>query len=206
MNASVSTLFAQGRPSYSSEYEQTVLGHLKTMRSSQGANMHNVPVEDGRLLRLLARSVNAQRVLEIGTSNGYSAIWLGLGMAETGGGLTTIEIDETRYRMAVENFRNVNMDDIIHAVHGDALKVMQTLEGPYDMVFVDVPQIAKEIYPLILPKLKPGGIILSHAVCFESRFIQDFVDWLSAHRELDTIILPLTRAGISLSYKKKPGL
>lgn len=75
--------------------ERKVLEVLRTIEQKQGPMM-NVPTVDGRMLRLLAETIGAKNVVEIGTSNGVSAIWLGLALRKTGGKLVTHEIDAER--------------------------------------------------------------------------------------------------------------
>lgn len=200
---SVISLQGQSVPLYNDATEKSVLEHLAYMREVQSSGMHNVPIEDGKLLRMIVRMRTPEKVLEIGTANGYSALWIALGLAETGGQLTTIEIDEAKHSAAVRNFQAAHMETIIHPILGDALEVVPSLDERYDMVFIDVPQIARQIFEDILPKVNPGGIILCHAVRMQAQYIRDFTDWLLDHPELETLILPLTRPGISLSYKKK---
>ncbi len=86
----------QSRPLPKDDSERKILDVLNHLRSTQSRGMMNVPVEDGRLLRLLAESIGAKTVVEIGTSNGYSGIWLCLALRNTGGKLITHEIDPGR--------------------------------------------------------------------------------------------------------------
>src|SRR5206468_6518272 len=79
-----------------------------------------VSEEDGRFLRVMVASRGAKRALEIGAADGYSAIWIGLGLRQTGGRLTTIEYDPARARSAAENIRRAGLGDIVTVVPGDA--------------------------------------------------------------------------------------
>src|SRR5262245_1306671 len=81
-----------------------------------------VSEEDGRFLRVMVASSGATRALEIGGANGYSAIWIGLGLRQTGGHLTTIEYDPARAKTAAENVRRAGLSDIVSVVPGDAFK------------------------------------------------------------------------------------
>jgi predicted O-methyltransferase YrrM len=163
--------------------------------------MGNVPMVDGRFLRAMVLANGSRRVLEVGTSNGYSGIWLGLGLKETGGKLTTIEIDENRHRLAEENFGEVGMDGIIEAVLGDAFEVIPGLDRGFDLTFIDLGRgaLTRRAFDMVLPKMKPNGIILCHAVAFRSGDMGSFVDYIENNPRLETFIIPLSRAGISLS-------
>ena len=81
-----------------------------------------VSEEDGRFLRVLVGATNARQVLEIGAASGYSAIWIGLGLRQTGGKLTTIEFDPVRAKEAAANVQRAGLSDIVRVVHGDAFK------------------------------------------------------------------------------------
>ena len=96
-----------------------------------------VSEEDGRLLRLLAASNHATHALEIGGANGYSAIWIGLGLQQTGGTLTTIEFDPARAKTAADNIRRAGLSRVVTVVPGDAFQQIPKLSGEFDFVFLD---------------------------------------------------------------------
>ncbi len=83
----------------------------------------NVDNESANFLNLLIKMSNAKNALEIGTSNGYSAIWLAQALKETGGKLTTIEFWDNRLNVAVENFKKARVDDIIEPKLGQAVMI-----------------------------------------------------------------------------------
>jgi predicted O-methyltransferase YrrM len=91
-----------------------------------------VSEEDGRFLRLMAVSSRATRALEIGAASGYSAIWIGLGLRQTRGQLTTIEYDPARARAAAENIRRAGLAETVTVVSGDAFKEIPKLTGSFD--------------------------------------------------------------------------
>ncbi len=99
--------------------------------------MWNAPRQNAILLRMLVEMVNAKNALEVGTSNGYSAIWIGLGLKSAGGHLTTLEIDPERVKMARENIKKAGLRKTITVVEGDALNTIKELDGPFDFVFID---------------------------------------------------------------------
>src|SRR5918993_1523417 len=86
-----------------------------------------VSEEDGRFLRVLVASTRAKQVLEIGAASGYSAIWMGLGLRQTGGRLVTIEYDAVRAREAADNVRRAGLQDVVTVVAGDAFKEVPKL-------------------------------------------------------------------------------
>ena len=102
--------------------EKKILDSLDEITRTQG-RMMNVPVQDGRLLRLMAETIGAKTVVEIGTSNGISAIWLCAALRKTGGKLITHEIDERRAALARKNFAKAGVADVVTVVEGDAAMV-----------------------------------------------------------------------------------
>lgn len=97
----------------------------------------NVPASDGQLLYDLITKNNYKSVLEIGTSTGHSGIWIAWALSKTGGKLITIEIDEGRYRTAIENFKMAGLSDYVDARITDAHSLVKELDGPFDFVFSD---------------------------------------------------------------------
>ncbi len=104
---------------------------------SQGVNYWNVRYEDGQALHHLVLKNGFKRLLEVGTSTGHSAIWLGWAAAKTGGRLTTIEIDPTRHAEALRNFKLAGVDAYIDARLANAHDLVKQLPGPWDLVFQD---------------------------------------------------------------------
>jgi predicted O-methyltransferase YrrM len=105
--------------------------------------------EVGQFLGLLIRLIQAKRVLEFGTSLGYSAIWLGEALRSTGGRLISIEREEELYRQAQKNLAAAGLSEVVELVLGDARTVVETLEGPFDLIFQDSD---KRLYPVLLEK------------------------------------------------------
>ena len=97
----------------------------------------NVPREDGKLLRSLVEQTNRRAALEVGSANGYSAIWIGLGLEKTGGCLVTIEIDKRKASLCREHVKKAGLETVVECVTGDALEVMPKLNGQFDFLFVD---------------------------------------------------------------------
>jgi predicted O-methyltransferase YrrM len=124
--------------------------------------------EVGQFLGLLIRLIQAKRVLEFGTSLGYSAIWLGEALRTTGGRLISIEREEELYRQAQKNLAAAGLSDIVELVLGDARTVVETLEGPFDLIFQDSD---KRLYPVLLEKCieltRDYGLIVADDALFK---------------------------------------
>jgi predicted O-methyltransferase YrrM len=161
-----------------------------------------VSEEDGRFLRIMIATSGAKRVLEIGGAYGYSAIWMGLGLRETGGRLTTIEFDPARAKVAAANVRTAGLTDIVTVMPGDAFKEIPTLGGTFDFVFVDAwkPDY-KRFLDLVLPRLVPHGLFLAHNVVNKQNEMRDFLAAIKNDPRLWTAIVAPSGEGISVSYK-----
>jgi predicted O-methyltransferase YrrM len=185
-----------------SQTEKGILGVLDEMDRNQRRGNMNVPVEDGRLLRLLAEAVGAKHIVEIGTSNGYSGIWQSLALKTTGGKLTTFEIDPGRAAMARENFKKAGVEDVIMLIEGDAHEKVAQVEGPIDILFLDADKEGYIDYlNKLLPKVRPGGLIIGHNIN-PGQADPAFVEAITTNPDLETLILNHT-GGISVTLKKR---
>jgi len=110
----------EGTPLPKSDAERRILSVLDDLDRNQRPGNMNVPAEDGRLLRLLAESITAKHVVEIGTSTGISGLWFCLALQKTDGKLTTFEIDPARAATAREHFKKAGVDRMVSIVEGDA--------------------------------------------------------------------------------------
>lgn len=192
-------------PTQNSE-RQKLLEALMAELETQRHRYLNVPRADGQFLNLLIKVMQAKRVLEVGTSNGYSAIWISLALEETGGNLTTIEILPERVQMAKENLKRAGLSHRVTFLEGDAHKVVPTLEGPFDFVFLDADKGREHDYFSYLypKKLLPGGVIVVHNAIRFRQAMQRYLDMMTKHPQFDTVILSLTMEdGFAVSYRRR---
>ncbi len=165
----------------------------------------NVPEADGRALYDLVLSRRFTRALEIGTSTGYSGIWISWALAKTGGKLTTIEIDEERWREAVANFKQAGLAPFVDARLADAHELVSKLTGPFDFVFIDADKDWYTKYAeAVLPKLVPGGCLTAHNVStgrWWGGMTGNFYQYIKSLPDMDTTF----SAGVMVSCKRKPG-
>jgi predicted O-methyltransferase YrrM len=189
---------------------KNVTAELKAVREKLMAEMEahrgiGVPRRDGEFLHLMVHVTAAKSVLEVGTYRGYSGIWLALGLEQTGGRLATIDIDPERVKEAGANFEQAGLADRITQLEGDAHKVCKTLEGPFDLVFLDADKGNEvDYFNTIFPKLRPGGAILLHNAITSKKAMQPYFDLVSKHREILHVILSLSmHDGFSVSFRKR---
>ena len=162
----------------------------------------NVPAADGRFLYDLILEKGYKRGLEVGTSNGYSGLWIGLALKQNGGKLYTIEIDPRAADEARENFREAGLDDVIEVITADALEGIPEVPGEFDFVFIDA---HKPQYPdylrLVRHRMVGGGAITAHNVTDRDRSMAAFVEALQSDSGLDTEIF--NRYTMSVSVVKE---
>ena len=179
------------------------VGRLLAQIKASDADLLAVSEADGRFLRVMIASSGATRALEIGGANGYSAIWIGLGLRQTGGRLTTIEYDPARARVAADNIRKAGLSDIVTVVPGDGFKEIPKLPGDFDFVFLDAwKRDYKRFFDMMLPRLRPRGLFLAHNVVNKRSEMGDFLDAIQRNPSLWTTIVSPSGEGISLSYKR----
>ena len=160
--------------------------------------------EDGQFLRMLVASTGRKRALEIGAAQGYSAIWIGMAMRDTGGRLTTIEYDPVRAKEAAANVKRAGLDDIVTVIGGDAFVEIPKLSGTFDCVFVDAwKRDYIKFFDLTYPRLDDGGLFLGHNVINKKSEMSDFLTRITTHPDLFTAIVAPSGEGVSLSYKRK---
>lgn len=165
----------------------------------------NVPEVDGRTLYELIVANGFRNAVEIGTSTGHSAIWIGWALTKTDGSLTSIEIDPRRHAIAVENFAAAGLDGVIDARLGDAHELVPQLAGPIDFVFSDADKDWYTRYFVALwPKIVPGGCFTAHNVSMNQRGVREFLDHLRSVPDAVTTIDTRSRAGLSITCKQRP--
>ena len=186
----------------SAEAEKKIMAVLDDLDKNQRRGMMNVPVKDGELIRMLTRSTRARRVVEIGTSNGYSGIWFCLALKSTGGKLITYEINERRANLAKDNFKRAGVDDIVTLVEGDAHENVKKLEGPIDILFLDADKSGYMDYlKKLLPLVRPGGLILAHNTTNAGSDMQDYLKAVTTNPDLQTLFLHKDGRGMGVTLK-----
>jgi predicted O-methyltransferase YrrM len=188
-----------GTPTEANPDIPKILADIKAKDTDQYA----VSEEDGRFLRLMVATSGAKRALEIGGASGYSAIWIGMGMRETGGKLTTIEYDATRARELAENIKRAGMTDIVEVVAGDAFQQIPQLTGTFDFVFLDAwKRDYKKFFDVMYPRLDTGGLFIAHNVINKRDELGDFLEAVEQHPSLWTTIVAPSGEGMSISLRK----
>jgi predicted O-methyltransferase YrrM len=166
-----------------------------------GDTLRNLEPETASLVSVLVRSFARTRLLEVGTSNGYSTIWLAWSAAQTGGQLISIELDPDRLRTADDNLRRAKLHDRVDLVLGDATDVVKKLSGPFDLVFFDADRIsAPAQLELLLPKLAPDVLLLADNVLSHPEEMAGYLEALEGLDGFDRLVIPIGK-GLSVAYR-----
>ena len=150
----------------------------------------NSTPSDAMLLRIIVESRGAQRGVEVGTNTGFGALNMGMGFERTGGRLTTIEINPRAAEAARQHVQKAGLDKVVTVIQGDALKVLPTLEGPFDFVYLDAlkPDYLKYL-KLLEPKLKPGATIVADNAIDYAKQMADFLEYIESSPLYDTAVV-----------------
>lgn len=166
----------------------------------------NVPESDARLLYDLIIKGKYKNALEIGTSTGYSGIYIAWALSKTGGKLITIEINEERHKAAVENFKKAGLSEYIDARLADAHALVKELQGPFDFVFSDADKgWLKNYFRDLDPKLVVGGCYATHNIRGKNSYAGygqvSYYDFVLGFKNYETS-LNNDGGGMLISYKK----
>ncbi len=161
----------------------------------------NVARETANFLNMLVKIAKCKNGIEVGTSNGYSGIWLGKAFQENGGKLTTIEYWDKRQSIARNHFKTCGIDDVIEAKLGCACEILGAWEEKLDFAFIDANKTQYlEYFELVDKHLVKGGIITADNITSHPEKVENFITALKNHPKYQTEILDLP-GGLLIAYK-----
>ncbi len=159
--------------------------------TARDKRLRQVPPETGRFLAIIAATAPKGNFVEVGTSAGYSGLYIGLACREVGARLTTIEMLEEKAQMAAETFRLAGMDDIIDQVVGDAREYLREM-ADISFCFLDAEkEVYSECYDLIVPRMVTGGILVADNVISHAQKLQPLVDRALTDPRIDAVVVPI---------------
>lgn len=165
--------------------------------------MLNITPDTGQLLRILVRASGARRILEVGTSNGYSTLWLAWATTETDGHVTTLERAADKAALARANVERAGLASWITIREGVALETLATLDGPFDLIFLDADRPNYLAYAnALLPLLRVGGLLVTDNVVSHADELVEFLARVKGDPTLDSVTVPVGN-GEELTYKRR---
>ncbi len=181
--------------------EKRILAAIQQARA--GERYANVSTADGRLLRQLAESIGARRIVELGTSTGESGLWFSMALRKTGGKLYTHDIDPGRIAVARQNFKRAGVEDLIVITEGDAHETAPRNKEPIDILFIDAEKEGYDAYlKELLPYVRPGGLIVAHNMRRPAPNPR-YIEAITTNADLDTSFVLMDGAGVGITLKKR---
>lgn len=200
---------------------QTVLNEYHQRIKAENELMKSLPIADGmkrrdefllpvgeevgQFLHTLAKAANSKTILEIGTSYGYSTIWLAAAAKATGGRVITLEIDEQKAAYAKTQLEKAGLSEFVECRVGDALESIRQAKERFDFVLVDIwKRFYLPSFELFLPKLNKGAYVIGDNMIFppnQQKEVKAYRAAVKATNAFDTILLPIG-SGIEVSLLK----
>lgn len=196
------------------DHNHPQLKEITTQEEAYSGKLNpNVGMQVGRMLSLLVKLTFAQRVLEFGSSMGYSTVFLAAALAETGGQLISVEFEPRLAEITRQNLSSAGLQGVASVITGDASAVVKTLEGPFDLILQDSD---KALYPQMREDcarlLRVGGILAADDTLFVpmgipekfSAPVHEYNLQIFADPRFYSTILPIGD-GLTMSVKIKEG-
>ena len=170
------------------------------VETDRSRKMLNLEHETAEIVSALIRLRKAKRVLEIGTSNGYSTIWLAASI-QPEGRVISIDRNPEKLRMAKENLARAGLADRVELRLGSATEIVAALEGPFDAVFFDADRFsAPEQLALLLPKLSPEALLVADNVLSHPEEIAGYLAAIGALADFEHVVIPVGK-GLSVAFR-----
>jgi caffeoyl-CoA O-methyltransferase len=159
--------------------------------TSHSRRLRQIPRETGEFIAILAASAPEGTCVEIGTSAGYSTLWLALACIETSRKVTTFELSEKKAKLALETFRLTGVDQVVRCIEGDAREHLKHCEQ-ISFCFLDA---EKDIYPdcyeAVIPRMVRGGLLLADNAISHREPLQSFIESALLDKRTDAVIVPV---------------
>jgi predicted O-methyltransferase YrrM len=161
---------------------------------ARSERLRQITPDVGRFLHTLVLATKPRVILEIGTSGGYSTIWLATAARVIGGHVTTLEIDPVKAGLAEENLRAAGLADEVNVRLGDAFAYLRDLDTRVDFAFLDA---EKEdylgFYELIVPLMNPGAVLVADNLISHELDLAEFRERALSDERLSVVIVPIGR-------------
>lgn len=180
---------------------QEIKDKLKELEKTSW-HFRNVSPEEGSVLNIIIKAAKYEDILESGTSNGYSTIWLAEAIKENDGHVTSVEIDSEKADLAEKNFKECNLSEFITLKRGDIKDIVGQLDTQFDLVFIDAGEDYLELFKIIDSKLlKVGGILaMDNAISHREEHI-DFINTIESNSNYQTVTID-SGGGLLVAFKK----
>ena len=153
--------------------------------------LRQISPETGRFLALLAASAPPGKWVEIGTSAGYSTLWLALAAMETGRKVITFDVDPAKVALARETFRLAGVEDWVEPVEADARQQLPALED-ISLCFIDTEkELYLDCYELVVPRMVVGGILVADNAISHREELTALLERVMRDKRVDALVVPI---------------
>jgi predicted O-methyltransferase YrrM len=207
MDAAIQEVLTEYEKRGAEEYKLQLADGVAKWIEQRDRFLISVGPATGRILNTLAKSIRAKTILELGTSYGYSTVWLAEAARATGGKLITLDVADYKQAYARERLARAGLLEFVEFHLGDARETLRALPAPFDFVLLD---LWKDLYiaclDLFYPKLAPGAFIAADNMIYP----EDYREMAQAYRrhvrakpKIDSVLLPVG-SGVELSRYDDP--
>jgi len=164
--------------------------------------LRQIPPETGKFIALLAASAPPGRYLEIGTSAGYSTLWLALACRVVRRKITTFEVLDKKAELARQTFAQTGVEDVVDFVHGDAREHLQHC-GKVSFCFLDAEkEVYSECYEAVVPNMVPGGLLVADNAIDHEKVLRPMLDRALSDERVDALIVPIGKGELVCRKKE----
>jgi predicted O-methyltransferase YrrM len=157
--------------------------------------------DSGRFLYVLALAKQAKSIVEVGTSHGYSTLWLAAAAKVNGGRVLTCDKRPERIAAARQNFADADLADVIEILEGDARDTLRGRSEPVDLLFIDAEKSLYEtFFDVVYPRLVKGGLVVADNAVSHQDELEDYISYVENHPNLESAMVPIGR-GLEISVK-----
>jgi len=169
-----------------------LIDELERLRTSRD-DAWQVPRIEGELLYHIALATGAKRVLEVGTSYGFSGLFWGAALRHAGGRLQTVDIDPHKVDSSKATFARAGLTSVIENIQGDARDVLPKVAGSFDIVFLDAGEkrLTKSYFEIVWPKVRNGGSVLTDNATTHRSELADFVKHVRSRPDATSTEIPV---------------
>jgi caffeoyl-CoA O-methyltransferase len=157
--------------------------------------------DSGRFVYVLALAKAAKSIVEVGTSHGYSTLWLAAAAKVNGGRVVTHDSNLERIAAARKNFADAGLADVIEIVEGDARETLRDRTEPVDLLFIDAEKSYYEtFFDAVYQRLVKGGVVVADNAISHQDELEDYISYVENHPNLESSLVPIGR-GLEVSVK-----
>jgi caffeoyl-CoA O-methyltransferase len=170
-----------------------VMRALEEQVARDQPSLRSVDTDVGRLLSILAMSAPSGAFLELGSSGGYSSLWLSLAARAKGVTLTTVDLNEKKVALAKENISRAGATSLVEVHHGDAFDFANRFDKlAFCFSDIEPPELNAKIYEIVVPRLVPGGWLVVDNVT-SPRHQKQFIERAYSDPRVDCVLLPFPK-------------